>query len=345
MKWYGMSIVCNESDIKLCDLSNLNESFYGNDLSHKIEHSDDFTINLKRVYVKKSYDKKLLATAYDKFKNKIEKKEKDNDNDLLKGTNDFLITSSHKADFTPIVERVHYMKHNDKQKKFNMFYNDCILSKSNYKNNSLKLTVQVADLDFVPTDDFDNLEEVINNSGLAFPQLSNFTPIAKQVVDTFMKLIEITRKHNVIMDGSLNLKVNDYGTYDDILQEGIYISVEDNVGEYDEITVNKNLFLERDGEEFKELNYFVIEIKKGSIDDEQYLIDQKVAKLVSELNGKGNGTKAPIFFLRETLTGYNNFNKISDYQSLSSLKSLSENQQRRLEKLREDPIVKKIFDL
>ena len=72
------------------------------------------------------------------------------------------------------------------------------------------------------------------------------------------------------------------------------------------------------GRPFIDACYAVYSIRKVDYQEPFWEIDQKIAKLLSELDGKGNSSRAPIDFLRDTMEGYTAFRKIQRFFELQS---------------------------
>ncbi|VVB68874.1 Uncharacterised protein [uncultured archaeon] len=81
--------------------------------------------------------------------------------------------------------------------------------------------------------------------------------------------------------------------------------------------------LKPDGSEFKDCSYAVIEVHKDFRLPRELEIDQKAAKLASELNRKEHGDKAPIEFLRDTLSSYTKFKDLQRTNELRERKKLA----------------------
>ena len=60
---------------------------------------------------------------------------------------------------------------------------------------------------------------------------------------------------------------------------------------------------EPQGGPFIDGSFAVYPIRKVDYQEPLWKIDQKIAKLLSELDGKGNSSRAPIDFLRDTMEG------------------------------------------
>ncbi|MCU0637750.1 MAG: hypothetical protein MUE87_03930 [Methanothrix sp.] len=66
-------------------------------------------------------------------------------------------------------------------------------------------------------------------------------------------------------------------------------------------------------------------------------IDEKAAKLASELSGKGQSGKAALEFLRDTMKTYGNFRKLERIKELKAKAVLSPSEEKLLEDLMNDP--------
>jgi hypothetical protein len=63
-------------------------------------------------------------------------------------------------------------------------------------------------------------------------------------------------------------------------------------------------------------SYAVYSIRAQEAEEPEWEIDQRVAKLLSELEGKGNSGKAAIEFVRDTIEAYSKFKKLQRIQEL-----------------------------
>ncbi|GAH53710.1 unnamed protein product [marine sediment metagenome] len=61
-----------------------------------------------------------------------------------------------------------------------------------------------------------------------------------------------------------------------------------------------------------------------------------MAKLIAELNGKGQSGKAALEFLRETLDTYDKFRRLERARELKAKETLSESEQELLQELTSD---------
>ena len=93
--------------------------------------------------------------------------------------------------------------------------------------------------------------------------------------------------------------------------------------------IDSNLRIKGD---FNNSNYAIFSIKKEEAQEPQWELSQKIATLLSELNGKGSSGKAAIEFLRETMDGYTKYKKITRHQELSSKYKLFKDAMKEAEK-------------
>lgn len=84
-------------------------------------------------------------------------------------------------------------------------------------------------------------------------------------------------------------------------------------------------------------SYAVFGILRDNMVDRQYELNQRAAKLVAELKGKGQSQLPPIQFLQKTLYVYGKLRKLERARKLQDRDTLSEAQQHLLDDLKSDP--------
>ncbi len=110
--------------------------------------------------------------------------------------------------------------------------------------------------------------------------------------------------------------------------------------------------VERDQEEkqenevlFKECSYAVFEIERQFHGDRAWEVNQKLAKLMSEVDRSKKNQTASIEFLRDTLDCYDKFRKLNRLRGLLDKKSLTAVEQELLEDLKKDEDLKPFVKL
>lgn len=121
--------------------------------SEKLNNASSFSIDMRRVFVNKSYDKDEGLRKYttEKLQEIFHRAE---------STNDLLIVSNFQTGTAPIVQRIHYLK---KGQKINQivgdFFKTLVCSFSDFKDNHITLQIQVYDID-----QYDDIKGVFNSA-------------------------------------------------------------------------------------------------------------------------------------------------------------------------------------
>ena len=121
-----------------------------------------------------------------------------------------------------------------------------------------------------------------------------------------------------------------------MLQPGYFVCFKQPVP--DGLWLNRDLrVVHEDGRPFEDLSYAVIGLTREYYDYVNWEITQKIAKLVSELNGGGTSGKAALEFLKETMEGYQKYKKLLRARELMSKSDRTEPEDVLLEELLKDP--------
>ena len=291
--WYGAKKKIGEK-AKLWKLTN-----YFDEETKVIKKSGDLTVLLRKVYVDKYYDPSL-ADPFMKNKGK-------------KGSNDLMVVSTFTFDKEPEIDRLHYFRNNTKEREFNTFFNELVLAKQDFTSEKFKFKLKVYDVDHISTEVMDSISAVAESSAAIFPKLAPVAFGMETIGDSLVKVINSVNKHDSILDSELILRRSDEKSGDYLLQEGFFICIGKELtdDELKEICLYNDLVLRNDKNEvFTKSSYGIVEVKNQYQVDKTWQIEQKVAKLMSEIGGQGRSGEAPIHFLKDTLDGYANFKKI-----------------------------------
>jgi len=281
--------------------------------SEKLNNASAFSIDMRRVFVNKSYDKNEGFRKYttEKLQEIFHK---------AVSTNDLLIVSNFQTGTAPIVQRIHYLK---KGQKINQivgdFFKTLVCSFSDFKENHITLQTQVYDID--QYDDIkgvvDSASSLAGNISVTFPVVAPFVAMGTTVAKGLTDLLERLDEHDAIIDSNLRLDVADDNTGYQVLQTGHLICFDEPQEEALLLKPNMDIYhKEPQGGPFIDGSYAVYSIRKVDYQEPFWEIDQKIAKLLSELDGKGNSSRAPVDFLRDTMEGYTAFRKIQRYYEL-----------------------------
>lgn len=324
--WYHpLHISTNDEQNKL--LPNATE-YYGADEKEKsaakIASASEFSIELTSVFVDKSYDDERRMFLRERGK-----------------TNDLLVVTTYQTGTSPPVQRVHYFKEGQEiGVVLRDLFKSLVCSFSDFKDSHVILQPQVYDID-----KYDDIKEglarifsVAQNVVVAFPVFAPYVAMGKTIGESLTTLLENMDEHDMIMDSNLKLRISDERTGANLLQTGHWIYFDEPQKPGLRLSPNLDL-LNEDGTRFRKCSYVLYSIRKQQAQEPNWEVDQKVAKLLSELNGKGASGRAPIDFLRETIEGYSNYKKLKRFVELKDKKTrdvLSEDEQSLMDRLKSD---------
>lgn len=269
-------------------------------------------------------------------------------------TNDLFIVSSYQFGTDPKVEKIHFMQNGTPPGYVNDFLNRRILSVGDFKdlNECLTLNIRIYDIDKTDTRFVDMAKELADNVIAAVPVLYQYSvplKVATDSMDSIFKLVDDLDPHDRIIDERLDLEATKSGTKHPLLQQGYYVIFRNEVNSekarYLKLIGNQLKVMTSSGNEFVDCSYAIIEVQKELRVNPQDEIDEKVAKLASELSGNGQSGKAAIEFLRDTMKYYNNFKKLERATELQKKANRSPSEENQLNHLKEDPEIKKYLPL
>jgi hypothetical protein len=235
---------------------------------------------------------------------------------FIPNKNDVIIVSSFQFDSQPPVQRLHYMKKGVDLGRVVPIFKDVVFSldglAKEYK--MLTLRIQVYDVDGMSDEMIADVSAAATSAAktasVLFPQLGLVAAGVGLALPPLLKLISNLNNHDKIIDESLQLEIGPGGLRDEVLQPGYFICFKRPQAEG--LSLDDNLCVTKsDGSEFTDCSYAVFDIRREYWSDvATWAIDQKMAKLVAELDGKGQSDKAPIDYLTETLTAYSKWQNL-----------------------------------
>ena len=255
---------------------------------------------------------------------------------MFNNDNDLIINTTFQFGSEPPVQRLHFLKDNLPTGWVGDFFHDIILSTRDFRDKILTLRVQVYDIDGIPKELISGVRAAATSTVVAFPHLAPYAGAVAFGVPALLELVDHLDDHDCILDERLKLEIDHPGTGHKLLQPGYYVCFKNPV--ISGFSLSQDLrVITAEGEEFDEFSYAVLEVSREFQAHLQWEIDQKVAKLVAELNGKGQSGKAALEFLRETLDGYSKFNKLQRAKDLQEKQSLTISEQKILNEFLSDP--------
>ena len=134
----------------------------------------------------------------------------------------------------------------------------------------------------------------------------------------------------------MRLDIGEPNTGLTLLQTGNYIYFNEPQSEGLQFSSNKTI-VDSTNNSFSACDYAIISIRATEIQEiNEWEKDQKAAKLMSELQGKGSSGRAAVDFVKDTVEGYNNFKKLQRISELQSLQDKSNEEKLLLDKLMKD---------
>jgi len=299
--------------------------------SKLIKKASSMTIYLNGVMIREKYDKRFFSS---------------------KNTNDLFVSTMYQVGTEPTINVVHYIKENAELGWHGDFLSNVVVAEEDFISDHITLRLQVYDLDR-----YDKYKDVIKSAfsdfkiGVVFPVLLPYMAFASSISKPLVELIDLMDAHDRIIDERVRFAIAEPNTGQKILQTGHFVCFREEIdAESENLRLDKNLrVVDGEGREFEGCSYAVYTITDEVYSDHKWIVDQKVAKLLSELNGKGNSGEAAIHFLRKTIEAYTKYRKIERYTELKLKRELSEEEKRllsRLEKeLKDDELLKKFLEI
>jgi hypothetical protein len=178
------------SPLKIDDIGNelLPSAHKVHEKSEKLNNASAFSIDMRRIFVNKSYDKNegFRKYATERLQEIFHK---------AVSTNDLLIVSNFQTRTAPIVQRIHYLK---KGQRINQivgdFFKTLVCSFSDFKENHVTLQTQVYDID-----QYDDIKGIVDsgssfagNISVTFPVVAPYvamgTAVAKGAYRSLRKI-------------------------------------------------------------------------------------------------------------------------------------------------------------
>ena len=165
-----------------------------------------------------------------------------------------------------------------------------------FKDNHITLQTQVYDLNQYDgaKDLVDSATSLAGNISVTFPVVAPYVAMGTEIAKGLTNLLERLDAHDSIIDSNLRLDVADDSTGYQVLQTGHFICFDDT--REDALILKPNMDIyhkDPQGGPFIDGSYAVYSIRKVDYQEPFWEIDQKVAKLLSELDGKGNSRPRP----------------------------------------------------
>lgn len=256
---------------------------------------------------------------------------------LFRGGNDLMIVTKFQIGDEPPVERLHFMQKDTDLGWHDDFFNDVVFSTRDFTGDRLTLQLRVYDVDSVDEELIGSVQKLAEQVAGLFPQLAPYLGAVDFAVSSFVELVDNIDDHDRILNDQVTLEVPREGRGGQKhLKPGYVVCA--NAPMESGCTLGNDLQIrEPNGNPHEGCSYAVFGLLRDSVVDREYEINQRAAKLIAELKGKGQSGRSSIVFLQETLDAYSAFQKLRRARELQASETLTEAQQRLLEDLESDP--------
>jgi hypothetical protein len=260
------------------------------------------------------------------------------------GGNDLMVVATTQFGSEPPVERLVYLGQDDELGWHGDFFDDVVLSIRDLKDERLTVRIKVYDVDGIAGEVVRAVASVADDAAVLFPQLGPLAGLVAPGIEALVDLVDNLDEHDRLVDERVTLEFAEPGTGHRVLQPGYYVGFDRDVDPDDGLALDRDLrVVTAEGDRYEAGSYAVLELRRDHVAAPDREIDQRVAKLVAELNGKGQSDRAALDFLRDTLGVYTAYKKLDRIRELEAKPELTADEQALLEDLRDDEEVVRIL--
>lgn len=249
--------------------------------------------------------------------------------------NDIAIATHFQFSNEPPVQRLHFLQNESDLGWKEGFFRDVVFSVRDFKGELLNLRLQVYDLDGVSKEFISGVESVSKAAAVAFPVLAPYAGLVGLAGPALLRLVDHLDDHDEILSERLKLEVEHQNYGHKLLQPGYFVCFKKPVEEG--FKLNSDLrVVDSNGKPYEEASYAVIEVDRDHVVDFKWEVDQKMAKLISELDGKGQSGKPAVTFLEDTLESYTVMRRLQRIRELQAKETRSNAEEKLLDELLAD---------
>jgi hypothetical protein len=252
----------------------------------------------------------------------------------LVGNNDLIVVTKTRFGSEPPVKRLHYLEREVDPGWKGTFFHDVLVSIRDFSDKRLTLQVQVYDVDGVPPWLVERVKDLAPVAGVVLPPLAPVSELPEMSGEKLLQLVDDVDDHNAVIDRQITLEKDPQDDRQPRLQPGYLVCFDDAAadGEY-ELGADRKVYTP-DGTAY-DGNYAVLRLERESVEKRERELTQKAAKLMSELDGKGQSDeKAAVDFLLDTMESYDNFTKLKRARELQAKDNRTEAERELLEDLK-----------
>lgn len=267
---------------------------------------------------------------------------RDLDLPIIRG-NDLIVVTKTRFGSEPPVRRLHALERELEPGWKNDFLYDVLLSLRDFSDKRLTLEVKVYDVDGVPTWLIERVDELAPLTEIVLPALAPVANLPNMSGEKLLQLVDDINDHDAIIDQRITLEQDPQDDRQPQLQPCYLVCFDDSPqDEGYELQEDRRVYT-ADGTPY-DGNYAVFELAREQYEKREQELSQKAAKLMTELNGKGQSDeKAAVDFLLDTMESYDNYSKLKRAKELQAKDSLTEAEQNLLADLRSIEEVNKLL--
>lgn len=237
-----------------------------------------------------------------------------------RGKNDVLITTVSCLGNEPLVERVHYYREELKARTpVGPFLGSTMYVCDDYNGKKLWLDLKILEVDMDVGDRNEVIEGLTSFAGAlgaVFPSILPYTAAGSIIIKAANKIISAVEKNQPVIDCPIAF----YGPerFGTPLQKGIYVLFSEEV-DGSQFELQDNLQLKWKNKWDGKLSYAVFTVEAVSDVSPEYVVSQRVAKLLKQIkDGNPNPVKSSFEFLKDTLEGYSTAKDLKRYLELKA---------------------------
>lgn len=263
---------------------------------------------------------------------------------VLHPQNDILVLSTTSLGTAPPLQRVHYYADTMPIKTaLRDFLAETIFLCNDYSGHDhFWLQIDILTVDEDPTHRsklVQSFTSLANEAGAVFPALLPYTMVANTLDAALDKFLDNTAENVPALTCQIDLTPDGHGS--PLLRPGNYILFEHDV-DGTAYTLTENMHVEPTAGSAMDITYAVFCIDDDEVGAADFVVSQRVATLLTQLNTSNNPTKTSSEFLTDTLQMYSNFKDLQRYRELKEREpnSLSPAEQALMQRLEQSDDLK-----
>lgn len=259
---------------------------------------------------------------------------------VFRKDNDILVLSRSSLGERPQIERVHYYEEEIPTGTpiRNLLAESVHVCDDYNASDRLWLEMNVVEADSVAKADRDALvsafQSLATTAGAVFPAVLPYAFGASTLAKILGNLVSAIERDTHVIKVPISLYPGDPRPGRAILREGAYVIFSRAVNP-EKYTLQPNGLLDSENPD-KEISYVVFDISRVKRATPAFVMNQKIATLLTQLKrgSEGRTAKATIEFLSETMSAYDNYQKLNRYLELSEKETLTDEEKSLMKRIK-----------